>query len=80
MPYIYYIAIIKGGKGGDTTRNMEERLLLPPKLVQLAFLHNLGTLPRDNTAHSGLDPPTPIINQGNAPTDLPKAKLMEAMP
>ena len=80
MPYIYYIAIIEGGKGEDTTKNMEERLLLPSKLVQLTFLHNLGTLPRRDTAHSGLGPPTPTINQENDPTELPAAKLMGVMP
>lgn len=80
MPYIYYIAIIEGGKGEDTTRNTEERLLLPSKLVQLAFLHNLGTLPRRDTALGGLGPPTPTINQENDLTELPVARLMEAMP
>jgi hypothetical protein len=49
----------------------EERHSLSALLAQFAFLHTQGDLPRDGAAHSGLGPPTSVINQNNALQDFP---------
>lgn len=38
-----------------------------PWLAWLAFLYNEAQMPRVGTAHSGLSPPTSMVNQENAP-------------
>ena len=37
------------------------------QLAQLVFYRTQDCLPRDGTAHNGLDPPISIINPENAP-------------
>ena len=48
--------------------------------TQPAFLYNPEHLPRNGTAHSGLCPPTSIINQENILQACLQANLMEAIP
>ena len=47
---------------------MQECFLLAhsPWFTQFAFLHGQDHLPRGDTAHSGLNPHTSMINQENA--------------
>lgn len=45
--------------------------LAPQSLLSLLFCTTQENLPRDVTTHRGLGPPTSIINEESAPSDLP---------
>lgn len=62
-------------------RNWKETLLtdLPsPNLLSLISYITQTHLDRSSTSHRGLDPPTSVINQDNAPQTFPHSNLTEA--
>lgn len=66
------------------TWGRDQRGILFPALLALLRLSQISNtiqnhLPRDGTAHPGLDPPTPMISQAKAPPTCPQASLMEAI-
>lgn len=51
-----------------------------PGLFSYLSYTDQAYLPRDGTAHRGLDPPTLISSQGKAPLICPQATLTKAIP
>jgi hypothetical protein len=66
-------------KAGTEAEAMEE-CCVQGSLTLLAFLDNPGPPAQGGITHSGLDPPTSILNQENVPRTCPQAELMEAIP
>lgn len=79
LDYMFQTLSITEGTGGKSLSRRRDKnnggALLTgflPWLAQLFFIYNPGPSANEGgTAHSGLGPPTLIVNQENAPTDLP---------
>jgi hypothetical protein len=71
---------LRGLRAGTEAEAVEERCFLAcsPWLLSLLFYAIQNHLPRSDTAHCGLGPPTSITNLENDPRVCPEASLVGA--
>ena len=80
----FHVIIHHSKKSGNELKQKQtqgpwKRTAYWPAFSYLSYISQ-DHLHKGGTAHSGLGPPTSIINQENAPKGLPTGSLMEAIP